>query len=313
MEAIACRGLTKQYGSVIAVDNLDLFVEQGSVFGFLGPNGAGKTTTVRLLVGLSQPTVGQTSIMGQRVRINSVDLRNRIGYLPEEPSFYNWMTGRGFLLYVGELFCLPSHENRKRCDEMLEFAGLKDAAKRKIGGYSKGMRQRLGLAQAMMNRPEVLFLDEPCSALDPIGRREVLDAIIKLKSHTTIFMSTHILSDVERTCDTVGIIDKGRLVIQESTNRLRERFASPIFEVEVEGDASPLAARLRSLPWVTAVEEAGRDAGAMLRIRTDDVAVAKRELPGIVSDSALVLIRYELISPSLEDVFIQMIGAREKA
>lgn len=313
MEAIACRGLTKQYGSVIAVDNLDLFVEQGSVFGFLGPNGAGKTTTVRLLVGLSQPTVGQASIMGQRVRINSVDLRNRIGYLPEEPSFYNWMTGRGFLLYVGELFRLSSHENRKRCDEMLEFAGLKDAAKRKIGGYSKGMRQRLGLAQAMMNRPEVLFLDEPCSALDPIGRREVLDAIIKLKSYTTIFMSTHILSDVERTCDTVGIIDKGRLVIQESTNRLRERFASPIFEVEVEGDASPLAARLRSLPWVTAVEEAGRDAGAMLRIRTDNVAEARRELPGIVSDSGLVLIRYELISPSLEDVFIQMIGAREKS
>lgn len=313
MEAIACRGLTKRYGSVIAVDKLDLCVEQGSVFGFLGPNGAGKTTTVRILAGLSRPTFGEASIMGQRVRINSVDLRGRIGYLPEEPSFYNWMTGRDFLLYVGELFRLPPNENRKRCDEMLEFAGLKEAAKRKIGGYSKGMRQRLGLAQAMMNRPEVLFLDEPCSALDPIGRREVLDAIMKLKSHATIFMSTHILADVERTCDTVGIIDKGRLVVQEDTQRLRERFARPVFEVEVEGDASPLAARLRSLPWVTAVEEAGRDAGAMLRIRAGDVVAARRELPGIVSNSGLVLIRYELMSPSLEDVFIQMIGVREKA
>ena len=130
MEAIKCEGLTKRYGRVAAVDNLDLSVERGSVFGFLGPNGAGKTTTVRILAGLSRPTDGQASIMGERVRINSVDLRSRIGYLPEEPSFYNWMTGRDFLLYVGELFRLPPDENRKRCDEMLEFAGLREAAKR---------------------------------------------------------------------------------------------------------------------------------------------------------------------------------------
>jgi ABC-2 type transport system ATP-binding protein len=312
VEAIACRALTKRYGPVVAVDNLDLSVEKGSVFGFLGPNGAGKTTTVRLLVGLSRATAGQAFVTGEPVHINSVVLRSRIGYLPEEPSFYNWMSGRDFLLYIGELFHLPPNENKRRCDELLEFAGLKDAAKRKIGGYSKGMRQRLGLAQAMMNRPQVLFLDEPCSALDPIGRREVLDTIIKLKLNTTIFMSTHILADVERTCDTVGIIDRGRLVVQESTNKLRERFARPAFEVEVEGDAQPLVARLRSLPWVSGVEESGRDAGVMLRVRTSDVVEAKRGLPRIISESGLVLVRYELISPSLEEVFIQMVGVREK-
>ncbi len=312
MEAIKCEGLSKSYGRIAAVDNLSLSIEQGSVFGFLGPNGAGKTTTVRLLVGLSQPTGGQASVMGERVRINSVALRNKIGYLPEEPSFYNWMSGRDFLLYVGELFRLPTKENKKRCDELLEFAGLKDAAKRKISGYSKGMRQRLGLAQAMMNHPQVLFLDEPCSALDPIGRREVLDTILKLKADTTIFMSTHILADVERTCDVIGIIDKGRLVVQENTQKLRERFAQPIFELEVEGDAQPLVARVKLMSCVTAVEEAKRDAGTALRIRVSDVAAAKRELPGIVSGSGLILVRYELVSPSLEDVFVQLIGSHEK-
>lgn len=310
MEDIACKGLTKRYGNIVAVDNLDLSVEQGTVFGFLGPNGSGKTTTAKLLTGLGRPSSGQAYVMGEQVRINSAAQRSRIGYLPEEPSFYSWMSGREFLLYVGELFHLPPKENGKRCDEMIEVAGLKEAAKRRISGYSKGMRQRLGLAQAMMNRPQVLFLDEPCSALDPIGRREVLDTILMLKSNTTIFMSTHILADVERTCDTVGIIDKGHLVIQESTKKLRERFARPVFEVEVEGDAQLLVTHLRSLPWVTAIEEAKCDAGAILSIRTDDVTAAKRELPGAVLDSGLVLMRYELVSPSLEDIFIQMVGVR---
>lgn len=310
MEAITCRGLTKRYGSIVAVDNLDLSAEQGTVFGFLGPNGSGKTTTVKLLIGLARPSAGQAYVMGEQVRINSAEQRTRIGYLPEEPSFYTWMSGREFLLYVGELFHLPPEENSRRCDEMIEVAGLKEAAKRRISGYSKGMRQRLGLAQAMMNRPQVLFLDEPCSALDPIGRREVLDTILMMKSNTTIFMSTHILADVERTCDTVGIIDKGHMVIQDSTRKLRERFARPVFEVEVEGDVQLLVARLKSLPWVSTIEETKRDAGAMLSIRAEDVIAAKRELLGVISDSGLVLMRYELVSPSLEDIFIQIVGVR---
>jgi len=248
--------------------------------------------------------------MGEEVTPTSVSLRSKIGYLPEEPTFYNWMKGREFLSYVGELFHLPSKENKKRSDELLEFAGLNEAASRRIGGYSRGMRQRLGLAQALMNRPQVLFLDEPCSALDPIGRREVLDTILRLKEEATVFMSTHILADVERICDVVGIIDKGRLVIKERTEELRDRFAQPIFELHLEGEAHSMAQLLRSLPWVAKVEEEHGDNEAVLHIRASDVTTAKRELPKIVAQTGLVLLHYELKSPSLEEVFIELVGNR---
>lgn len=292
------------------MDALNLIVEEGSIFGFLGPNGAGKTTTVRILTGLSRPTGGQAWVMGEAVAPASASLRSKIGYLPEEPAFYNWMKGREFLTYVGQLFHLPSGENRKRCDELLEFADLKEAAWRRIGGYSRGMRQRLALAQALMNQPRVLFLDEPCSALDPLGRREVLDTILQLKGRATVFMSTHILADVERICDVVGIIDKGRLVIEERTDELRERFAQPIFALHLEGQAGSLAQVLRSVPWVVRVEEEPRGNEAVLHIHVNDVATAKRELPRMVVESGLVLLHYELTSPSLEDVFIELMGNR---
>jgi len=310
VEAIRCEGLTKHYGAIAAVDGLNLVIEEGSIFGFLGPNGAGKTTTVRLLTGLSRPSRGKAWVMGEEVTPTSVSLRSKVGYLPEEPAFYNWMNGREFLIYVGELFHLPSRENKKRCDELLEFAGLSEAASRRIGGYSRGMRQRLGLAQALMNRPKVLFLDEPCSALDPIGRREVLDTILRLKEEATVFMSTHILADVERICDVVGIIDKGRLVIEERTEELRDRFAQPIFELHLEGEAHSITRLLQSLPWVAKVEEEHRDNEAVLHIRVSDVITAKRELPKIVAESGLILLHYELMSPSLEEVFIELVGTR---
>ena len=310
MEAIRCEGLTKHYGAIAAVDGLNLVIEEGSIFGFLGPNGAGKTTTVRLLTGLSRPSRGKAWVMGEEVSLTSVSLRSKVGYLPEEPSFYNWMNGREFLIYVGELFHLPPRENKKRCDELLEFAGLSEAASRRIGGYSRGMRQRLGLAQALMNRPQVLFLDEPCSALDPIGRREVLDTILRLKEEATVFMSTHILADVERICDVVGIIDRGRLVIEERTEELRDRFAKPIFELHLEGEAHSITRLLQSLPWVAKVEEEHRDNEAVLHIRVSDVITAKRELPKIIAESGLILLHYELMSPSLEEVFIELVGTR---
>jgi ABC-2 type transport system ATP-binding protein len=310
VEAIRCEGLTKHYGAIAAVDGLNLVIEEGSIFGFLGPNGAGKTTTVRLLTGLSRPSRGKAWVMGEEVTPASVSLRSKIGYLPEEPNFYNWMNGREFLSYVGELFRLPSSENKKRCDELLDFAGLNEAASRRISGYSRGMRQRLALVQALMNRPKVLFLDEPCSALDPIGRREVLDTILQLKQEATVFMSTHILADVERICDVVGIIDKGRLVIEERTEELRDRFAQPIFELHIEGETYAIAPLLRSMPWVAKVEEEYRDNEAVLHIRASDVTTAKRELPKIIAERGLILLHYELTLPTLEEVFIELVGNR---
>ena len=240
METIQCQGLTKRYGNIVALDDLNLVVEERSVFGFLGPNGAGKTTTIRLLTGLSLPSAGTARVADEEVTSNSQALRSKIGYLPDVPAFYEWMTGREFLHFVGEIHRLPARERNKRADEILDLVDLQEAAGRRIGGYSRGMKQRLGIAQAIINRPEVLFMDEPTSALDPIGRRDVLLLIERLSQETTIFMSTHILSDVERVCDTVGIIDRGKLVTQSTVEELRQRYARSAFELEFEEDATPL-------------------------------------------------------------------------
>ncbi len=307
MEAIRCEGLTKRFGPIAAVDSLGMVVEEGSVFGFLGRNGAGKTTTIKLLTALSKPTQGKAWVAGEEVVHNSLSLRRKIGYLPEEPSFYNWMSGHEFLTYVGELFRLPSGEIKRRTGELLNWVDLEEAASRRIGGYSKGMRQRLGIAQALMNSPEVLFLDEPASGLDPMGRRDVLEAILRLKGETTVFMSTHILSDVERVCDVVGIIDRGRLVTQSRMEELRQRYAHSVFELEFEEPTDSFLDSLRPLSWVSKVEELEPGA-AGLRVVVNDLATAKRELLERVAQSELTLLRYELTLPSLEDVFIELVN-----
>ncbi len=308
MAAIKCEGLTKRYGNVVALDSLDLSIKERSIFGFLGPNGAGKTTTIKLLVGLSNPTVGRARVAGQEVTPEAIGLRKKIGYLPEVPAFYNWMNGLEFLSFVGELHHLLKAEIKNRSDELLELVGLKEAAKRRIGGYSRGMRQRLGIAQALVNKPEVLFLDEPCSALDPIGRREVLELIKRLSAGATVFMSTHILSDVERVCDFVGIINQGKLVMTSSLEELQRRYARSVFELEFEEDASPLVAALQVVPWMDEVEQVEVNGAPALRLRVTDINTAKRELPAIVIASGLTLLRYELTLPSLEDIFIELVA-----
>ena len=200
-EAIRCENLTKRFGGVTAVEDLSLSVEEGASFGFLGPNGAGKTTAIRLFTGLTYPTEGYMRVGGEDVEGRSLELRAQIGYLPQIPAFYGWMTGREFLRFTGDLYGLPRRECHSRADELLGEVNLLDAADRKVSGYSGGMRQRLGLAQALVHRPRVLFLDEPASALDPIGRRDMLETINALRGRTTVFMSSHILGDIERVCD----------------------------------------------------------------------------------------------------------------
>lgn len=310
-EAISCRNLTKYYGKVVGVCDLNLSIPEGVIFGFLGPNGAGKTTTIKLLSGLSRPNSGRIWICGKEMVFGDHTLHRYIGYLPEEPRFYGWMRGREFLEYVGALFGLEGKGLRKRVEEMIELAGLEEAADRRIGGYSRGMRQRLGIAQAMINHPPVLLLDEPCSALDPIGRKEILDMISKLRGQTTVFMSTHILSDVERVCDTVGIIDHGELLVQASIEELREHYARPIFLIRFESENGVLrsfADELLKIPWISRVEVME----GILRVMVEDLEIAKRKLPEIVASSGLTMLHYELIAPTLEEIFIRLVGEEGK-
>ncbi|MCL2149806.1 MAG: ABC transporter ATP-binding protein [Dehalococcoidia bacterium] len=306
MPAIRCENLTKQYGPVVALDHLSLEVPTHSVFGFLGPNGAGKTTAVRLFMGLAQPSSGQAWIDG--VAVGMPKLKERAGYLPDVPAFYGWMTGREYLLFTADLFRLSSTVARERADELLALVGLAGAAKRKVGGYSRGMRQRLGIAQALVNRPRVLFLDEPVSALDPIGRRDVLELILRLKDETTVFMSTHILSDVERVCDTVGIINKGKLVTVSSVIQLQARYAPSVFEIELEDDPARLISAIEPQPWVIRAEKVADTQMPVLRVQVKDVSTAKKALPQIIATSGAALLRYELVMPSLEDIFLELVG-----
>ncbi|UCH43682.1 MAG: ABC transporter ATP-binding protein [Dehalococcoidales bacterium] len=313
MKTISCQGLTKHYGKVIGLDNLDLDIEEGTIFGFLGPNGAGKTTTLKMLTGLSRPTSGRAWVAGEEITLYSLSLKNKIGYLPEEPAFYNWMTGREYLTFVGELFRLPTNEIRTRCDELLEMVDLTQAESRRVGGYSRGMRQRLGIAQALMNKPRVLFLDEPSSALDPIGRLEILKTITRLKTQaTTVFLSSHILADVERVCDVVGIIDEGRLIVESEIDDLREHFALSLFELEFEENAFPFIKILEGLPWVEKVVLEEDEDTSKFTIRASDMTRGKRELPKLIAESGLTLRQYQLVMPTLEEVFIELLGKKEE-
>jgi len=312
--AVACRGLTKRFDGgrgVLAVDRLDLDVPAGSVFGLLGPNGAGKTTTLRLITGLARPTDGMVTIDGVTVSTaaeRAGDARRSIGVLDQDPRYYGWMTGRELVEFAGRLQDLSAADARRRATETLELVGLADAAGRRIGGYSGGMRQRIGIAQALVAQPRLLVLDEPVSSLDPEGRRDLLVLIERLRASATVLFSTHVLADIERICDRVGIIDHGRLVTEGPLDELLGRFAQPLYRLEPEAGQEAaieaLVARLRATPWVDGVRD--EDARIVVSV-TDETAASAGLLPLVVS-AGVRLAAFERARPSLEDVFLRLVG-----
>ncbi len=304
--AIACQGLTKRYGDVLALDHLTLEVPTGSIFGFLGPNGAGKTTTLRLLTGLAFPTEGGATIAGMDITTGGLALRQRVSYLDQAPQFYGWMRGRELLTFVGELFGLRDTALRSRVDDALALTGLTDAASRRVHGYSGGMRQRLGLAQALVNQPEVLLLDEPVNSLDPEGRHAMLDVIAGLRGQATVLMSSHILADIERVCDTVAIINRGKLVVSSSVAELQERYAQPVFLLEIEPGSAErvegLIAAIRAASWA---DEVAWERPS-LRVVARDAAVAGREILAALVAHGVEIQRFERARPTLEDIFLRL-------
>jgi ABC-2 type transport system ATP-binding protein len=310
--AVSCHDLTKRYRDVLALDHLTLDVPAGSVFGFLGPNGAGKTTTLRLLTGLAFPTSGNASVAGMDIVTGGAALHKHIGFLDQSPQYYGWMRGRELLTFVGEVFGLRGTALRSRVDEVLALTGLTEAANRKVGAYSGGMRQRLGLAQALINKPEVLFLDEPVTSLDPAGRHDILEVIAGLRGQATVFMSSHILADVERVCDTVAIIDRGRLLVSSSVTELQDRYAQPIYTFEPEPGQEPqverLLAALREAAWVGQVV---REHGSV-RVLARDSVRASQEILGLLSSHGVQIQRFERGRPSLEDIFLRLVGSGQE-
>ena len=312
-DAIVAEALTCVYGTHIVVDKLNLQIPEHTVFGFLGPNGAGKSTTIRLLTSQTRPSSGKAWVAGIDVVAHPQESHRHIGYLSELPNFYPWMRGYELLEFVGELFGLKKADRYARSKELLKLVGLEEAARRKIGTYSGGMRQRLGIAQALVNRPEVIFLDEPVSALDPLGRRDVLQLLDNLRQEATVFMSSHVLADVDRVCEQIAIIDRGRLLIAGQTNEIKEKYTAPLIEVEVTGEPATLQELKQTLQtqvWLKTLTTTGDRLHLEL---TEEEAVPKagQFIPAEISRLGLTLLNFQTALPTLEDIFVKLIGESE--
>lgn len=220
MEALKIENLHKSFGKNTIINGLSMSIPENTIFGFLGKNGAGKTTTMKMILGFLKIDEGSIEVFGEEVSFGQSKTNRFIGYLPDVPEFYGYMTAKEYLNLCGSITGLSKNEIKNKSDELLELVGLKDVNKR-ISGYSRGMKQRLGIAQALLNSPKLLICDEPTSALDPLGRKEILDIILKIKDFTTVIFSTHILSDVEAICDHVVVLDKGKNVLEGSIDELK--------------------------------------------------------------------------------------------
>jgi ABC-2 type transport system ATP-binding protein len=299
MPVIETIELRKQYGPVVAVDGLTLSVEQGEVFGFLGPNGAGKTTTVKALLGLVHLTSGRASILGRPP--GDPAAMARVGFLPEHFHFHPWLKAGDFLDLHARLYRIPAGRRRRRITQLLEQVGLADRAGTRLAEFSKGMSQRIGLAQALLNQPDLVFLDEPTSGLDPLGRRRVRDIIRDLRGQgVTVFLNSHLLSEVELTCDRVAIIQRGRVVRVGSIDAL----TGSGLEVEIRATGLTPALQAGLAQWgMVAQLEDGR-----LSVRVADDGVLPAIADWLVAGGA----RLYALSPrrlSLEELFVRILEA----
>lgn len=308
---IHTQGLTKTFKGVNALTSLNLKVAKNSIFGFLGPNGAGKTTTIKLLLGLARPTSGSASIFGMDIVKDSTDIRRRVGYLAQDPRFYESMTARETLRYTAHFFYKgPKAAIEERIDNTLELVGLADKADRSIKGFSGGERQRLGIAQAQINFPDLLILDEPAAALDPMGRHDVLEVMERLRKHTTIFYSTHILGDVQRVSDSVAILKKGQLVAQAPIQTLLAGNEGVVYTLGVKGTVNGAQARIANQPWVSSLDIVPSTNGhTTWQVSVTDESAAENQLLRLVmQDSDLTVTEFGRKKYDLEEVFMSIVG-----
>ena len=297
MAVLEIKGLNKSFGDKEVLCGLDLSVPERSIFGFVGRNGAGKTTTMKAVLGLLAIDGGEIYVAGERVVYGETATNRHIGYLPDVPEFYSFMTAREYLRLCGESLNMEKEQIEKKSDELLSLVGLADE-KHRIKGYSRGMKQRLGIAQALLSSPKLLICDEPTSALDPIGRKEILDILLSVKEQTTVIFSTHILSDVERICTGAAFLHNGRIALQGSVEELKNAYGSEGFIVALSSnsDADALASAFECVK--TNADELVFSGGEEQMYRVLD----------FVRESKLSLRRIERFEPSLESIFVEVTG-----
>ncbi len=305
---IETSGLAKTFNGTTALKGLSLRVPRNSIFGFLGPNGAGKTTTIKLLLGLARPTSGSGTILGRDIAADSVEVRRRVGYLAQVPSYYTHMTARETLRFKARFYHSgPERALEERIEEALVLVQLEDKANRPIKGFSGGERQRLGIAQAQIHRPDLLILDEPAANLDPMGRRDVLKIMQDLRRHSTVFYSTHILDDVQRVSDTVAILNRGELLAQAPIEELLSGAGAAVYNMTIKGGYEDAYTRIAAQTWVSGVSVAQENGRAKLKINVTDEQAAEDELLRLAVGGGSTVTEFGRGRQGLEDVFVEMV------
>lgn len=302
MSALEMRGVRVAFSGRPVLDGVDLEVPEGGVFGFIGRNGAGKTTTMKVALGLLRPDAGEARVLGERVRFGDSRTNREVGYLPDVPEFYGHMTAERYLALCGEVAGMGRAETRSRAAELLDLVGLASARGR-VSGFSRGMRQRLGIAQALLSRPRLVICDEPTSALDPVGRREVLDLLAEIGRGATVLFSTHVLSDVERVCDRVAILHGGRVAMAGALADLRGARGGNRVRVEVAGaaDLDALLARPELVPFAAGAE---RD-GLSCTLRAADGRALMGACLEALRAAGVCPVSVGAVEPTLEDLFCE--------
>ncbi|MCR6111932.1 ABC transporter ATP-binding protein [Bacillus sp. A301a_S52] len=298
MGLIETKNLTKRFKEHEAVKNISLTIREGACTALLGPNGAGKTTTLNLLTGLIKPSNGHISFHQDYPG----DRRKFIGYLPQSPQFYNWMSGVEFAVFAAELAGMNRTLAKKRANEMMELVGLLEAKDKKIAGYSGGMKQRLGIAQALVHEPKLIILDEPVSALDPIGRRDVLELMRRLKSQTSILFSTHVLHDAEEISDDIYIMKEGEVVIGGSLKELKKKYQQPTIIIETEKNHDDWMEKMKGNSWIEDVKHYN----GTVTLEVKNVSQARQQLLHDQDLHDLNIERFEVVKTSLEDLFMKV-------
>lgn len=307
---IETTGLIKKYGSLVAVDKLDLRVEANTIHGFLGPNGAGKTTTIKVLVGLLKPDGGSVSVLGQELGWDKPDVRSRIGYMPELPKLPKHLKGRELLDIYGRMCGITKEERGKQVPKLLDMVGLRERGNDLVGTYSKGMQQRLGMAQALLGEPELVILDEPGLGLDPVGMVEVREIMKEMgKEGVTVFLSSHLLHEVEQVCSHVTVINKGVAIASGTLEQISAKVKGPLtIETEVDKLSKAIAKKVKELPFVTNVSKEGKKLSVELKTR-DDV---RSQVSQAITAGGGIVISMKLKGESLEDVFMDLLAKHKR-
>lgn len=299
MNILTLNNVSKKFGNKQVVKNLSFEVPQNKVYGFIGKNGAGKTTTMKMILGLVKADEGEIMVNGERVTFGQNTTNKYIGYLPDVPEFYGYMTSGEYLKLCGKITGMTDAEIKTRSDELLELVGLGEEKKR-IKGFSRGMKQRLGIAQALLNSPKLLICDEPTSALDPVGRKEILDVLSKVKEQTTVIFSTHILSDVERICDEVAFLHDGNIVLKGSLDEVKRIRKSSSVQIECFNHAD-VAKVLKILPE-------GKNVGSTAILYESAYEKKMSEMMMRLVKNDISIQKIEMLEPTLEDLFVEVVS-----